>query len=178
MPVSDKIRPTQDRVREALFSILMGVIDGARFLDLFAGSGAVGLEAVSRGAAEAFFVEADRKCFQTLKRNLETFALNPRDFTAQADALKWVKTCGNNRKFDIVFADPPYLLAREQGFVALAEALSARDCLAPGGFFVAETDEDTPAQPLDGFEMIRDRCYGNTRLAVYRRLKTGEENKA
>lgn len=176
VPASDAVRPTQDRVRESLFSIIMHATPGARFLDLFAGSGAVGLEALSRGAEEAFFVEADRKCFETLKRNLTAFGIDPRTASAQADADKWVKACGKNQQFDIIFADPPYRLAREEGFITLATRLTQQESLKKGGLFITETDSDTPAAALPGFECLRDRTYGHTRLAVYKRLL--EENEA
>ncbi len=175
VPASDAVRPTQDRVRESLFSIVMHSVPGARFLDLFAGSGAVGLEALSRGAAEAFFVEADRTCAHTLRLNLAAFGVDPRAATAQTDAIKWVKACGKNRKFDIIFADPPYRLAREEGFQALAALACEQECLKKGGLLITETDSDTPAAALQGFECLRDRAYGHTRLAVYKRLSEEHE---
>lgn len=208
MPKSDLVRPTQDRVREALFSLLQPVLPGARFLDLFAGSGAVGLEALSRGAREATFFERDRAVFATLLRNLAAFGVDASN-ARQADvcvSLGGVEGAGHGSvipaggaasrtrassatppcpspgrpvphssglrasmpPFDIVFADPPYLWARENGFAGLARAVVGQGWLVPGGFFVAECDHRTAPGEIPGFTLLRDRTYGKTRVAVWR----------
>lgn len=180
MPKSDLVRPTQDRVREALFNLLMYVIKDARFLDLFAGSGAVGLDALSRGAKQVTFLEKDRKVYQTLLKNLEAFHVDPL-YAKNTDALAWLGLTEAQQKrgrsfapppmlmqaFDIVFCDPPYLWAQENGFAPIAQALVTRGLLEPGGLFVTETDFRTDPVELPGYTLQKDRLYGKTRLVIY-----------
>lgn len=180
MPKSDAVRPTQDRVREALFGLLQPVLPGATFLDLFAGSGAVGLEALSRGAREATFLERDRTVFTTLLRNLAAFGVGPHH-ARNADTLRLLGVAADAPEAPrrplplalpsatIVFADPPYLWAKENGFGELAKALVAHGLPESGGFLVAEFDHRTDPEPLPGFTLLRDRAYGKTRLAIWRR---------
>lgn len=182
MPKSDLVRPTQDRVREALFNLLMYVIKDARFLDLFAGSGAVGLDALSRGAKQVTFLEKDRKVYQTLLKNLETFQVDSL-YAKNTDALAWLGLTDAQQKhsrtfapppmlcqaFDIVFCDPPYLWAQEHGFAPIAQALADRDLLVSGGLLVTETDYRTDPVELSGYTLQKDRLYGKTRLVIYRR---------
>lgn len=168
VPKSELVRPTQDRVREALFSMLMHDVPGARFLDLFAGSGAVGLDALSRGAAEARFVEGDRKVFATLQKNLAAFGVGP-EAAVWADVMRWVSNPPRTeRPFDIVFADPPYLWAAEGGLPTLAGKLFDSGLLKTGGLLVLECDFRTDPADLPGCERFRDREYGKTKITVYR----------
>ena len=183
MPKSDLVRPTQDRVREALFNLLAPLLGGARFLDLFAGSGAVGLDALSRGAKSVTFLERDKAVFTTLKKNLEAFGVDP-FFAHNTDALAWLGLADSGKRaprfntpaavssataYDIVFADPPYLWAKENGFAPIAQALADQGRLVPGGLLITETDYRTDAAELPGYTLERDRLYGKTRLVIYRR---------
>ena len=114
VPKSDAIRPTQDRVREALFSIIQCETPGARFLDLFAGTGAVGLEALSRGARRAVFVEMSAKHVEILRRNIDAFGKSAQSEVARADAYRYIAGyCGEG--FDIAFADPPNARGTRRG---------------------------------------------------------------
>jgi len=174
VPAGDAVRPTQDRVREALFSMLMQCVPESRFLDLFAGSGAVGLEALSRGARDTTWVEQSAKHVAILKENKALLAPELGEIVC-ADALRWIRGPGCGRRYDIVFADPPYEWAREQGLMELMTALCAGNVIAERGFFVAETAENTPAEEIAGWTLLRDRTYGHTRLALYRR--NAEQNK-
>jgi len=106
-PATDKVRPTADRVREAWFSILQRSIRGARVLDLFAGSGALGFEALSRGAASADFVELHRFALATLKANVKTLDVDDRAAIHRADALRFAERLQPGQ-YDVAFADPPY----------------------------------------------------------------------
>jgi 16S rRNA (guanine966-N2)-methyltransferase len=106
-PAGDKTRPTADRVREAWFSILQRPIRGARVLDLYAGSGALGLEALSRGAVSADFVETHRAALAALKANIATLKVQDRTAIHRKDALKYAETLRPGQ-FDVAFADPPY----------------------------------------------------------------------
>ncbi len=170
VPSGDKVRPTQDRVRGALFSMLAEKIPGARVLDLFAGSGAVGLDAVSRGACEAVWVESDRRHAEVLKANV--VALGAAGRVVVDDCLRWLRRAEGG-PFDLVFADPPYDWAQAHGFGGIAELLRIGKLMRPGGVLVIEQPGDLPAAELPEWELLRDRAYGQTRLVVYR--LNGEE---
>ena len=168
VPAGLDVRPTQDRVRAALFNMLQHDVAGVRFLDLFAGSGAVGLEALSRGAAAATFVEQDRRNADFIRRNVASLKVAPdRASVVQADAFAWIASAG--REFEVAFADPPYDLYAEHGLAELMAALAAHGVVAAGGLFVAEMRSSDSAVEQDGWALCRDRVYGQTRLAVYRR---------
>jgi 16S rRNA (guanine966-N2)-methyltransferase len=167
VPKSDAIRPTQDRVRAALFNILGAEIAGAAFLDLFAGSGAVGIEALSRGAAGVTFVEANRRHVAVLERNVETI-FRRKPTVACADAYRWLATYAGDG-FDIGFADPPYALGEEKGYASVLATLATRGVIRPGGIFVAEMTAVQKAEETPGWALVRDRTYGKTRLCIWRR---------
>jgi 16S rRNA (guanine966-N2)-methyltransferase len=112
-PVGDKVRPTASRVREAWFSILQRSLRGARVLDLYAGSGALGLEALSRGAVRADFVEVHRHSLAALKANIKTLKVESRATIHRLDALKYALQLQSGQ-YDIAFADPPYANANDQ----------------------------------------------------------------
>jgi len=174
VPPGEKVRPTQDRVREALFSILMNVIKGSFFVDLFAGSGAVGLEALSRGAANVIWVENNNKHIRVLRRNAELLAPG-RGEIAVSDVERWLKTAGRGRKADVVFADPPYVDACEKGFAYLMKLFGDNGVIAENGIFVAEMPFACKVENVDGWELLKERVYGHTRLAVYKRTIEKDE---
>jgi 16S rRNA (guanine966-N2)-methyltransferase len=154
-------RPTSDRVREALFSIL-GPVDGLRVLDLFAGSGALGIEALSRGAPEAVFVDSDARAVAAVRRNLDALGIDAR--VERRDAFSWLESAARGEEpFDLVFADPPYSSAsRAAG--RLSELLPP--LLSETSLTVTESDKRDPlhlAMPL-----IDERAYGDTRIAIHR----------
>ena len=175
VPKSDAIRPTQDRVREALFSILQTEIPDCDFLDLFAGSGAVGLEALSRGAKSATFVEQNRRHVAVLRANVSSLLQSNNQTIKQsnnsivvADCYRWIATYAGPG-FSVGFADPPYALGEEKGYAAVLATLAERGVIRPGGLFVAEMTAVQKAEETPGWELLRDRTYGKTRLCVWRR---------
>ena len=168
VPTGDKVRPTQDRVREALFSMLMNDVTGALFVDLFAGSGAVGLEALSRGADQVVWVEKNNRHIKVLKRNSEQIAPGKGEIVC-ADVVRWLKTGGRNRRADIVFADPPYRDAQDNGFGDILALMAQYGVVADNGIFVAEMPLECDADEVEGWELLKNRTYGHTRIAVYRR---------
>ena len=174
VPKTDAIRPTQDRVREALFNIIQCEIAGADFLDLFAGSGAVGLEAVSRGAKSVTFVEQNRKHIAILNENLaailgnQTIKQSNNQTIALADAYRWISSY-SGPGFSIGFADPPYALGEEKGYASVLATLAERGVIRAGGLFIAEMTAVQKAEETPGWELIRDRTYGKTRLCIWRR---------
>jgi 16S rRNA (guanine(966)-N(2))-methyltransferase RsmD len=160
-PAGEATRPTSDRVREALFSVLGDRVEGARVLDLFAGSGALGLEALSRGAASATFVDAAPAAIRVLRDNLA--ALGEEAEVVRADALRWLGTASRrSRQYDLVFLDPPYGRAATLG-PALGAALPA--VLADGAVVVAESDRRAPLEL--GIPVTDDRRYGDTRIRLH-----------
>jgi 16S rRNA (guanine966-N2)-methyltransferase len=160
-PPGDGTRPTSDRVRESLFSILGDRTAEARVLDLFAGSGALGLEALSRGAQEVTFVDDHRSAIAAIKGNLT--ALKTTANVRQSDALKFLLAASaSGAQYDLVFLDPPYRLA-ERLAPPLSEALPA--VLAPGAVAVAESDRRAPLA-LD-LPLKDERRYGDTLIRIY-----------
>ena len=167
VPSTGAIRPTQDRVREALFSILAPEIPGADFLDLFAGTGSVGLEALSRGARRAAFVESDRRHLAALRANVASVGAEPRAEIVAADVYRWLGSYAGDG-FSVAFADPPYALGEERGYAAVLATLATRGVVRKGGLFVAEMTAVQKSEETPGWELLRDRTYGKTRLCVWR----------
>ena len=159
-PRGSATRPTADRVREALFSIL-GDVSGAHVLDLYAGSGALGIEALSRGAAAATFVDSDAAAIATVRRNLADLGLDAS--VHRRDALAWLADTADERAFDLVFVDPPYDLAPRIG-PPLTERLPS--VLTEDAVIVTESNKRTPLELP--FPLVRERTYGDTRIAVHR----------
>ncbi len=160
-PPGAATRPTSDRVREALFSILADRISDARVLDLFAGSGALGLEALSRGAESVTFVDDAATAIRAVKANLA--ALDAAATVRQTDALRFLAAAsGKGAQYDLVFLDPPYRLA-ERLARPLSEALPA--VLAPGAVAVAESDRRAPLA-LD-LPLHDERRYGDTLIRIH-----------
>jgi 16S rRNA (guanine966-N2)-methyltransferase len=151
-------RPTAARVREALFSML-GELDGAVVLDLFAGSGALGIEALSRGAARATFVERAPPALDALRANLSGLELTQRARVLAGDALAALR---GEDKYDLVFLDPPYATA-----AALAEALSRElpGALRAGARVVSESDRRSPLELT--LPLLRERRYGDTMIRIH-----------
>jgi 16S rRNA (guanine966-N2)-methyltransferase len=173
VPPGEKVRPTQDRVREALFSMLMTAVPGAAFIDLFAGSGSVGLEAYSRGARSVTWVEQDPRNVALLKENVAALVPGPQGEVACCDVARWLKGPARGRQADVAFADPPYRVGHEQGFADIMRLLAGNQVLRPGGVFVAEMPEAKKPEEIEGWTLLRDRTYGHTRLAVYRMGELG-----
>jgi 16S rRNA (guanine966-N2)-methyltransferase len=165
-------RPTSDRAREALFSSLDALVelDGARVLDLYAGTGAVGLEALSRGAARAVFVESDRNARAVLQRNVDTVGL-PGAVVVGRPVSAYLDTDPDG-EFDVVFADPPYAL-RETTLAGELAGLATSGRLAPGAIVVVERSVRSPAPSWpECVTPLRERRYGEGVLWYGRRDET------
>lgn len=180
-PKGGVTRPTSDKVREALFSIV-GPIDGLRVLDLFAGTGALGIEALSRGAAHVTFVERDSRMRAVLRTNLNVVAGDAEERRAAVhggDALDYLRRAAGAERFDLVLVDPPYADA-ERFARPLAEALPA--VLAAGAVVVAECDRRTPLRiesavqdgAQSGFSLTGERRYGDTLLRILKAPTIGD----
>ena len=162
-PPGQGTRPTSDRAREGLFSMLasrIGSFDGLQVADLFAGTGALGLEALSRGAAHCTFVEQDRIALDILKRNVDKLGAADR---AEIRAQPVEHAALPAKPFDLILMDPPY--GSEVAEAALARAA---DWLAPGGWLSFETAGDPPTIPL-GLALAADRRFGKAKILLLRR---------
>ena len=163
-PAGQATRPTADRVREALFSMLasrIGSFEGLRVADLYAGSGALGLEALSRGASHATFVENVRPAQDAIKANVARLGVSDRVQVLSGSALALPRS----EPFDLIFADPPY--AQGSGS-AIVTAVSKADWLATGGWMSVETDRRDPVEPGD-YEIDTEREIGRARITLLRR---------
>lgn len=163
----DVARPTTDRVRESLFGLLSAVLEGARVLDLYAGSGGLGLEALSRGADSCTFVDLHRGASKTIQENLSKTGL-PNGKVVTGDVEAFLKR--EQRCYDLIFADPPY----PDGIHDLAGDLVALEgwdrWLSDDGYLIVERESIGEVPPANGLEIVRQRDYGRSRILIYRRV--------
>jgi 16S rRNA (guanine966-N2)-methyltransferase len=178
------LRPTSDRLRETLFNVLAPHIAGSRFVDLFAGTGAVGIEALSRGAAEVVFIENHAPAATLIRRNLESLGIHIGVTVLAVDALRGLAMLASGKRpdsgYDCVFLDPPYAAAEE--YSRVLEFLGSATLLAPGAIVVAEhrRNFDLPEEAgiLRRFRVLRQ---GDAALSFYRNRSGdagGENNSA
>ncbi len=156
----DRIRPTSDKVRESLFNILQFKVIGCEFLDLFCGSGAVGLEAVSRGAKHVYFNDGASESLALAKKNALALKVENATFTL-GDALRFFD---NSKSFDIIFLDPPYKSGLGEKVLPLA-----RFALNEGGVIVLEDEVPFSAQPPEGLYVSDTRKYGRAYLTFFKK---------
>ncbi len=171
MPKGVKIRPTQDRVREAMFNIIRAGVPEAKVLDLYAGSGAFGIEALSRGAYSAIFVDNNINCIRVIKSNLLVLGGSAGlSQVIKLDALTSISRFKKeNKKFDIIFLDPPY--HRDLARNCLIK-IDACDILSQHGFTLCEHfKKDVMPERIGGLFSFKERKYGDTMLSFYRRQK-------
>ncbi len=161
-PTDATIRPTLDRVKETLFNILAPRLNGCRFLDLFAGSGSIGIEALSRNASEVVFVEKNAECRKLLEKNLRSVSLSAEVFkTDFRDALSLLK----GKKFDVIYVDPPY---RAGYYEAALNGIAKFELLEQGGVVVCEHTADEEIADSNAFEVYDCRKIGIVRLSFLR----------
>jgi 16S rRNA (guanine966-N2)-methyltransferase len=169
-PKGAATRPTTDRVREALFGILTsaGAIEGARVLDLYAGTGALALEALSRGASAALLVESAREALGALRANVEALGLEDRARVVAGDVAQAMRRLGDAGPFDLVFADPPWAMVDDGPPIAALADLARRGGIAPEGRVVLEHSARTPPPDIDGLVRLDTRRYGDSALTFYK----------
>lgn len=165
VPDRPGLRPTGDRARETLFNWLQAAVPGARCLDLFAGTGALGLEALSRGAASAVFVERDRRLCEALRGLAEDWPGGERIEVNQGDVLRWL--ANDRRQFDLVFVDPPFADGLQR---RVLERLADEGHLAVKALVYVEQDARDPApDPGEWYEPLRSKVLGDVRMNLFAR---------
>ena len=174
-PEGRATRPTTERVREAIFSILGGDMSGDRVLDVFAGSGAMALEAISRGAERAYMCDSSPKAAAVIRKNIDTLGYGDRATLFMRDwRLSLSDMAGEH--FTVVFIDPPYKKVEE--YTAVVEELQARGLLAPKAWLILEHELKTQLSGFpEEFELTKPHKYGDTAVTVlkYAAHKTGED---
>jgi 16S rRNA (guanine966-N2)-methyltransferase len=168
LPVPDLpgLRPSGDRSRETLFNWFQMHIHGARCVDLFAGSGVLGLEAASRSAADVILVEKSRQAVQDLRESLKRLNAEHVD-VIEIDAITWLAHC-DPLTMDIVFIDPPFGTGLETRSL---ELLTAGNCVSPGGFVYIETASEAPAiSPAPGWKIVKEKILGEVRMQLLKKV--------
>lgn len=162
-------RPTTDRIKETLFNMISNTIPDGAFLDLFAGSGGIGIEALSRGAKECVFVEKNGMAIRVINENLEHTGLKELSTVYQSDALSALKRMENSKKFDVIFVDPPY----DGGFYdEILFYLSKSKLIDEESLIIMESRKEEEFSNLEelGFQLIKEKIYkGNKHIFIERR---------
>lgn len=161
-PKGDKTRPTSDKLRQSVFNIAQSYVENASFLDLFAGSGAMGIEALSRGAKEATFIEKDRAALKVLRENLNTLDLTPLSKLLAGDVLTLIKKL-KGKTFELIYVDPPYEKGLQEKTLVLIDQL---DLLHPEGLLFIEESSQKELEifSLKNIELLKKRKVGSTFL--------------
>lgn len=159
-PTGSTTRPTSDRVRESIFNMLFSLdaVENSTVLDLYAGCGALGIEALSRGARSCIFVENNRRAVRCINENLDSLDYSGKSSVVESDVEQWISE--SSEHFDLVLADPPY---SDEGWVALLDLVDAK-------WLVLETGQELPEHEL--WDVAREKSYGTTVVTVLRRRGT------
>ncbi len=159
-PSGDSVRPTTDNVKEAIFNIIASDIEGRRVLDLFAGTGQLGIEALSRGAKEAVFVDASPVSLKNVRENLQLCSLEAT--VIRSDAIIYLKQC---TPFDLIFVDPPYASGL---YEKVLECINSFDILSEGGIIIVEADHTCMLPDLSApYHRLREYRYGKVKICTY-----------
>jgi 16S rRNA (guanine966-N2)-methyltransferase len=158
------LRPTSDRVRESIFSSLYDAIIGTKVLDLFAGTGSFGIEALSRGAAEATFVDQSPKAAQCIAKNLQKVKCHGRIF--RMTEFAFIKMAAmNNYVYDIIFCDPPY---EYQNFLSLLNEIKDAQLVAPFGYLIYESSSRTECPEINFLKIVKEKKFGDTKITFFK----------
>lgn len=173
-PKGGATRPTSSKLRAALFNICQLYVEGVDFLDLFAGSGAMGLEALSRGANKAVFVDSHRQCAQCIKENLRNFKEEDRGMVICSDAFAFLEK--TKQQFGIIYADPPYEAQHQKGGKSIAYSekvltlVHEKKLLHPGGLLFLEDSLPIEIKELGSLHLKSSRSFGHSKLLEYQNL--------
>lgn len=170
-PSGMDIRPTTDRVKEAIFDIIQFSVPGARVLDMFAGTGQLGIEALSRGASEAIFIDAAPASLKVIGENIRATGLSQRAKVVRGDSISAISGLG---RFDIIFIDPPYDSELAEKAIS---AILRFDILNDDGIIIVETRSDHPDPPVEyPYRILKEYRYGKIKLIKYGRTVAGTES--
>ncbi|MCL6473276.1 MAG: 16S rRNA (guanine(966)-N(2))-methyltransferase RsmD [Firmicutes bacterium] len=167
-PKGADIRPTSDRVKEAIFNIIGREINNKNVLDLFAGTGSLGIEALSRGAEHAYFIDSKTQAIDLIKKNLDITGLDGKATVIKSDVYKAIERLAKNElRFDLIFLDPPYRIS--VSFLDAILNMLASDILKKDGLLVLEHAAKTEPRSVEGLELESTRIYGDTAVTFYRK---------
>lgn len=174
-PKDERVRPTSDRVKQSLFNIIDPLIKNSVFIDCFSGSGAIGIEALSRGAKEVYFIDNNRDSIQLIQRNLELTQLQDKGKILQMDVETAITSIANNKVFaDIIFMDPPYKL---DIITQLVMKISRNRILSEAGIIIAEHDKSyLPDKVILDYAIYDARTYGTTVMTYYQKSTLDTNN--
>ena len=159
-PSNNDIRPTTDNVKESIFNIIQFDVEGRKVLDLFAGTGQLGIECLSRGAESAVFVDQSREAVKLVRDNLKTCGLN--GTVIQMDSLSFLKSCG---KFDLIFVDPPY---DSPVYDEVLKTINLVDILSDGGIIMCESRREKSLPEMNApYRKVKEYNYGKVKLCLY-----------
>jgi len=160
---SSDVRPTLDRVKEAVFNMIAYYISDSEVLDLFAGFGGIGIEALSRGAAHADFVEINRRHNKVIKENIEKCSLDENASIFQNDVYQYLESC--SKKYDLIFMDPPY---QNKMIKDVIESILRKNILKKDALIITERSSDEKPEDFEELEMIKNKNYGNSLITIYK----------
>jgi 16S rRNA (guanine(966)-N(2))-methyltransferase RsmD len=160
-PKNLDIRPATDRVRQYIFDCLREYVFDAEILDLFAGTGSVGIEALSRGAKSAIFVDNSQQAISLLHKNIETLNLKENSTISKMDALRFLEK--HNKQHNLIFLDPPYRYSLTK---ELSEKIASLKILKPDGFLIIEHDDEAIISELLSFKLLKQKKFGRTIISI------------
>ncbi len=164
------VRPTTDRVKESIFNLIQSYIPNASVLDMFAGSGALSFEMISRGASHAVLLDCDSRSVALINKNIAALGFEEQCTVKTQSCFEYVKKC--TEKFDVIFLDPPY----NKGYIVPAlEAVLENDLLTEDGIVVLESDNTDFKNDISGLEIIKQKRYGRTFITIYRITDYGDK---
>ena len=165
----DGTRPTMDRVKESVFASIQEYIDDSVVLDLFSGSGNLGIEAISNGANKCYFIDNNKKCISIIKDNIKQFNIEDNSVVIQDDYLNALKYFRDNGiVFDIIFVDPPYSY---QIMNDILDVVKEYNMLNNKGIIVLEYSLDKISDVIDGYSLLKYKRYGDKYISIYKKLK-------
>ncbi len=163
-PTKDSIHPMGERIRNAIFNRLLSEINDALVLDCFAGSGAVGIEALSRGAKQVYFVEKDRQAVKIIKQNLETIGVDSQGYQIiPTTVINWLENDQTKPQFDLIFADPPYNKTQNNSIIAVSSLLKA------GGMLILSNPKSADDLVISNLQLIDSRTYADAKISFYQK---------
>ena len=165
-PDKKKVRPTKDRIREAIFNVISKKVPGAKVLDIFAGSGAYGLEALSRGAESAVFVDNAEDCCDVISKNIRTLGLNEDSSIKRCDVFDIIEGINSKKyKFDLIFADPPYDMGLAKKVLIM---VNQYDILSSSGLLIIEHSKHESLPELEGkLSFFKQKTYKNINISYF-----------